>query len=77
MSAASHVDPSRVSASRRGVHVRASGLVKAFAGGIVLDGLDLEVAAGAFVALLGPSGCGKSTLLRLVAGPRLAPTPAR
>jgi NitT/TauT family transport system ATP-binding protein len=33
-----------------------------------LDGLDLEIGHGEFVALLGPSGCGKSTVLRLVAG---------
>ncbi|MFC0530553.1 ABC transporter ATP-binding protein [Phytohabitans kaempferiae] len=34
----------------------------------VLDGIDIDVADGEFVALVGPSGCGKSTLLNLVAG---------
>lgn len=33
-----------------------------------LRGVDLDVAPGAFVAIMGPSGCGKSTLLNLVAG---------
>jgi putative ABC transport system ATP-binding protein len=33
-----------------------------------LRGVDLEVAPGAFIAIMGPSGCGKSTLLNLVAG---------
>lgn len=33
-----------------------------------MDGVQLDVAASEFVAILGPSGCGKSTLLRLIAG---------
>ena len=34
----------------------------------VLDGMNLEVPTGEFVALMGPSGSGKTTLLNLIAG---------
>jgi putative ABC transport system ATP-binding protein len=34
----------------------------------VLDGIDLEVPEGQFLALMGPSGSGKTTLLNLIAG---------
>jgi putative ABC transport system ATP-binding protein len=34
----------------------------------VLDGINLEVPEGEFVALMGPSGSGKTTLLNLIAG---------
>ncbi len=34
----------------------------------VLDGLDLEMSAGRFYALMGPSGSGKTTLLNMVGG---------
>src|SRR5580700_6404495 len=34
----------------------------------VLDGINLEVPQGEFLALMGPSGSGKTTLLNLIAG---------
>jgi osmoprotectant transport system ATP-binding protein len=43
-------------------------VTKSYGARRVLDGVTLEVARGARVALLGPSGCGKSTALRLLVG---------
>jgi ATP-binding cassette subfamily F protein 3 len=42
--------------------------VKSFGGRRILDGLDLDVAAGARIGVLGANGGGKSTLLGLLAG---------
>ena len=36
-------------------------------GTLAVQGIDLDIAEGDFLALLGPSGCGKSTLLRMIA----------
>ncbi|WP_454017403.1 ABC transporter ATP-binding protein [Azospirillum sp. Marseille-Q6669] len=33
-----------------------------------LDGVDLDVEEGEFIAFVGPSGCGKTTLLRIIQG---------
>ena len=56
------------SAMRRAAPLTLRGIVKAFGDKKVLRGIDLDVAAGQFVAIVGRSGCGKSTLLRLIAG---------
>ncbi|WP_442680454.1 ATP-binding cassette domain-containing protein [Sphingomonas sp. ASY06-1R] len=47
--------------------VQVRGLVRTFTLKGVLNGIDLDIAPGEFVALLGRSGSGKSTLLRALA----------
>lgn len=51
--------------------LRLSGVSKVFGGAHpvrALDGVDLDVRPGEFVAVVGGSGCGKSTMLSLAAG---------
>ena len=48
--------------------VRLRDFTRRFGDTTVIDGLDLDIAPGEFVALLGRSGSGKTTLLRTLAG---------
>ena len=52
--------------------IRLEGVKKSFQKGQetiqIFDGLDMEIAAGDFVAMMGPSGSGKTTLLNMLGG---------
>jgi ABC-2 type transport system ATP-binding protein len=46
--------------------IAATGLRKSFGGKVVLDGIDLHVAAGSIFSLLGPNGAGKTTAVQIL-----------
>ncbi|MEU4679858.1 ATP-binding cassette domain-containing protein [Micromonospora sp. NPDC023737] len=46
--------------------ITASGLRKAYKDKVVLDGIDLDVAAGTIFSLLGPNGAGKTTTVNVL-----------
>ncbi len=48
--------------------IRGRAIARRFGDKRVIDGLDVEVAAGDFLLVTGPNGSGKSTLLRAIAG---------
>ena len=50
------------------VALSVAGVVKTYGANKALDGVDITVRRGEFVALLGPNGAGKSTLFQLLSG---------
>jgi ABC-2 type transport system ATP-binding protein len=46
--------------------ITAAGLRKSFGAKLVLDGVDLDIAAGTVFALLGPNGAGKTTMVQIL-----------
>jgi sulfonate transport system ATP-binding protein len=60
--------PHEPPAGGAGLPVALNGVTKAFGSRLVLDGINLAIPAGQFVAIVGRSGGGKTTIMRLVAG---------
>jgi ABC-type branched-subunit amino acid transport system ATPase component len=48
--------------------LRMEGVIAGYGGGDVLQGVDLDLAAGAIGCIVGPNGAGKSTVMRAISG---------
>jgi sulfonate transport system ATP-binding protein len=60
--------PAASAPSAAGLPVSLNGVAKAFGSRLVLEGIDLDIPAGQFVAIVGRSGGGKTTIMRLISG---------
>jgi len=49
-------------------NVKITELVKKFGRVVALDGINMEIQDGEYLAILGPSGCGKTTLINCITG---------
>ncbi len=63
-----HSDPIGLMASTSSTAVLFRDVSRHFGAVRAVDGVDLDIVAGEFFAMLGPSGSGKTTCLRLIAG---------
>src|SRR4029079_7941660 len=61
-------EPSERQPPRPDPKIRLRGLRKSFGPKLVLDGIDLDIAAGESMVIIGASGTGKSVLLKHVIG---------